>query len=221
MNQKILDKPYETLRTKAFKIPNLEPNEFNELLLLAQTGNTEAINKIILSYLKYVFIYVEKHYDTKEKILKDSCIAEGYFSLYDAIKNYRPDKGASFATYAGYWIKKYVSQKFCKAAKINEKELNVSHIQNFETIYERKYCPSFEKNVELECELRFLKQQLIQDKKTTQRDCIIFDLMSQVALHGDGHFKRIYGARVLGISHQSVSVHVKKIGSILKNYKDN
>ena len=75
--------------------------------------------------------------------------------------------------------------------------------------------------MELECELRFLKQQLIQDKKTTQRDCIIFDLMSQVALHGDGHFKRIYGARVLGISHQSVSVHVKKIGSILKNYKDN
>ena len=85
---------------------NLEPDEFNELLLLAQTGNTEAINKIILSYLKYVFIYVEKHYDAKEKILKDSCIAEGYFALYDAIKNYRLDKSASFATYAGYWIKK-------------------------------------------------------------------------------------------------------------------
>ena len=90
------------------KIIPITEDEENELLLKASNGDKNAKDIIIEHYLKFV-IYIARRYDNRLLSFED-LIQEGNFGLIKAIERFDPSKGYRFSTYAGWWIKQYISR---------------------------------------------------------------------------------------------------------------
>jgi RNA polymerase primary sigma factor len=97
------------------KFDTLTQEQIKDLYILIKQDDKEAIDELITSNLKLV-IHFAKNYRSMlhkaEAIELDDLISEGNIGLIKAIKNYNPDLNIKFSYYAGFWIKKAISELF-------------------------------------------------------------------------------------------------------------
>lgn len=107
------------------KLSVLSEEETILLLEKAQDGDEIAKNKVLESNLKLV-VYISKQY---KKLLENTSfevgdlISEGNIGLVKAVEKYKREKGAKFAYYAAFWIKKEI-HLFLKKY-VNDYELQI------------------------------------------------------------------------------------------------
>jgi len=90
-------------------IPTLEKDE--EFLLASkwkETGDREALNKIINSHLRLVF-KIAKGYSGYGLAISD-LVAEGNLGIMHAVQHFDPSIGYRFSTYAAWWIKAKIQE---------------------------------------------------------------------------------------------------------------
>lgn len=80
----------------------IEKKSDEELVLLANLGSSKASNYLINKYYPYVLSKSRAYFLIGGD--KEDIIQEGLIGLYSAIKNYKPDKNASFSTFANLCI---------------------------------------------------------------------------------------------------------------------
>lgn len=76
--------------------------EFNQLVMLAQTGNNEAFEQICQQYAGLV---KRQAYQAHLRPIQEEALAEGWLALSQAIVSYNPDFGVQFAGYAESKVK--------------------------------------------------------------------------------------------------------------------
>lgn len=103
------------------KYYNLSKEEEKKIGELIKKGDEEAINKLIVSNLKFV-IMVAKNYKSYGIQFSD-LISEGNVGLIRAAKKYDFSKDNKFISYAVWWIKQSI-QEFIKKNTINTNEFN-------------------------------------------------------------------------------------------------
>lgn len=86
----------------------LSNEEIDSLIQDYKDGNQKAGNEVIRSYTKFVIRYIVEHYKGLWSAHLEDFVQEGLIGLASAMDHYDPGKGATFGTYAGYWIKKRV-----------------------------------------------------------------------------------------------------------------
>ena len=79
----------------------------NELVALVREGDSKAVDVLLLRYKSTVSYYAEKYFS--DLLTFDDWYQEGITGLFFAIRTYRADGGASFATYASVCIKNRLS----------------------------------------------------------------------------------------------------------------
>ena len=73
-----------------------------EIVAQIQSGNKALIGELYLNNLSYIRKVV-KRYSNDDNY--DDLMQESYFGIVEAVKNWKPDAGASFLSYAAYYIK--------------------------------------------------------------------------------------------------------------------
>jgi RNA polymerase sigma factor (sigma-70 family) len=76
--------------------------EFNQLVMLAQTGNNEAFEQICQQYAGLI---KRQAYQAHLRPIQEEALAEGWLALSQAIVSYNPDFGVQFAGYAESKVK--------------------------------------------------------------------------------------------------------------------
>jgi RNA polymerase primary sigma factor len=99
------------------QFPLLTSDEEKDLARRIAKGDEEARDKMIRSNLRLVVNIAKGYYNSGLPLL--DLIAEGNFGLMKAADRFRPDEGASFSTYASWWIKQAIRRA------INSKVKNV------------------------------------------------------------------------------------------------
>lgn len=92
---------------KIAKIPLLSREEEVELGTRARAGDEEALEKLIVSNLRYV-VSVARRYLGYGLALAD-LINEGNMGLIQAAKRFDPTRGVKFITYAVWWIRQAIT----------------------------------------------------------------------------------------------------------------
>ena len=110
---------------RKYKILDLE-EELN-LIKKAQTGDSEALNKVVNSNLRFV-ISLAKQYSSYGCPILD-LINEGNIGLIEAIKGFDETKGFKFLSFAVWCIRKYILQSLNKNLNIIKKPSNKQSIQ--------------------------------------------------------------------------------------------
>ncbi len=95
----------------------------NELIYLAQEQNEDALNLIIEKYKYLLNVIIKKYYVILKNANADykDVYAEAYIGLLESIKNYNPNKDASFSTFASLII----SRKVIKYVVYKNRKKNV------------------------------------------------------------------------------------------------
>ncbi len=97
------------------KFPILSSKEQEMLAIKAQKGDIDARKKLVESNLQLV-VSIAKNY--KCIGLSDLDLIEyGNMGLMASIDKFNPEKGASFSTYASYWIRQRISRSIIKYGK--------------------------------------------------------------------------------------------------------
>src|SRR5262245_3089741 len=89
-------------------IPLLSREAEIELATRAQTGDQEALEKLIVGNLRYV-VSVARRYHGYGVSLAD-LINEGNIGLINAVKRFDPTRGVKLITYAVWWIRQAITQ---------------------------------------------------------------------------------------------------------------
>ena len=92
---------------KIAQIPLLSREEEVELATRAQAGDEAALDKLIVSNLRYV-VSVARRYLGYGLALPD-LIHEGNLGLIQAAKRFDPSRGVKFITYAVWWIRQAIT----------------------------------------------------------------------------------------------------------------
>ncbi len=88
-------------------------DQINQLILNACNGSVDSENKVIKSYLPYVYklasSFFHKFFDlcNLRNIEFGDLFQSGVEALYKALRNYNPQK-ANFTTYSTFWVNKYL-----------------------------------------------------------------------------------------------------------------
>ena len=86
----------------------LSQEENNALAVLAQNGDKEAIEKLVLSNLRLVVKQVNKYKHSNDE---DDLFQNGVYGILRAILTYDPDK-SSFSTHVTFWIRSMILKSF-------------------------------------------------------------------------------------------------------------
>lgn len=90
------------------RIPLLSAEEERKLSRMVRKGDSKAKRKLIQSNLRLV-INIAKRYSHLGMSLAD-LIEEGNLGLIKAVEKYNPRKGYRFSTYAGWWIRQFITR---------------------------------------------------------------------------------------------------------------
>jgi RNA polymerase sigma factor (sigma-70 family) len=85
----------------------LSEEQIKELYTYISTGNTQAINTLVESNLRLVVLLAKNYYKStkSDNIIEfDDLVMEGNIGLIKAVKQFNPNKGIKFSTYARFWI---------------------------------------------------------------------------------------------------------------------
>ena len=93
-----------------------------ELILLAQKGNKEASEFITAKYFSYVRNKSRAYYLVGGEV--EDIIQEGLIGLYEAIKDYSPDKQASFKTFMDICVTRQIMTAIKTASRQKHIPLN-------------------------------------------------------------------------------------------------
>ena len=107
------------------KIPMLQEKEEKELLIRIKNGDLEARNKYIEANLRLVISIAKKY----KAIPLIDAISAGNHGLVTAVERYDLNKGASFSTYAYWWINQYIRQAIFQEKNI--KKCSIDKIKKY------------------------------------------------------------------------------------------
>ncbi len=96
--------------------PTLTPEEERELIIRAQKGDKEAIEKLIYSHLKFV-VSIARHYQGYGVPLAD-LINEGNLGLLRALKRFDPNRKVRFLSYAIWWIRQAIMKALNEQSRL-------------------------------------------------------------------------------------------------------
>lgn len=107
------------------KYPLLEREEEKHLIALAHAGNRKALDKLVVSNLKFViniaFMYKNQGLSVNE------LINEGNIGLMEAARRFDPNQKIKFISYAVWWIRQSITRAIAEKARVvrisAEKEL--------------------------------------------------------------------------------------------------
>jgi len=104
------------------KIEGKTREEENELSRKIQQGDSKALEDLVKANLRFV-VSVAKQYQGQGLFL-DDLIAEGNTGLLVAAKQFNPDKGIKFISYAVWWIRQSIMFACAKQSRIVELPMN-------------------------------------------------------------------------------------------------
>ncbi len=96
--------------------PTLTPEEERELIIRAQKGDKEAIERLIYSHLKFV-VSIARHYQGYGVPLAD-LINEGNLGLLRALKRFDPNRKVRFLSYAIWWIRQAIMKALNEQSRL-------------------------------------------------------------------------------------------------------
>ena len=116
---------YQQYLKDVSRYPLLEKAEERELIRLAHGGSQKAIQKLVVSNLKFViniaFMYKGQGMSVNE------LINEGNIGLHEAAKRFDPNQNIKFISYAVWWIRQAITRAIAEKARVvrisAEKEL--------------------------------------------------------------------------------------------------
>lgn len=100
----------------------IDKEKEKELALRMKKGDVEARNTLVKSQLRFV-VNMAKKYKNKGFPLAD-IINEGNLGLILACKNFDPNMGYRFSSYARWWIKQYISKAFAEKESLIRLPMN-------------------------------------------------------------------------------------------------
>ena len=118
----------------------LTKKEEHALALKIQSGDSSALNELVLHNLKFVVLLANKFIGMGINI--DDLIQEGNRGLIEAAKRFTPDKDTKFITYAQFWIRKYLNESIVEHGRI----VKIPHNQEYE-IYKEKISGNYDRNL--------------------------------------------------------------------------
>lgn len=140
-------KKYELSDTLDFYFKELEKvsspltkQQEHDLAIRIQSGDTSAINELVLHNLKFVVLLANKFIGMGINI--DDLIQEGNQGLIEAAKRFTSDKNTKFITYAQFWIRKYLNESIVEFGRT----VKLPHNQEYE-IYKEKVSGEYERNL--------------------------------------------------------------------------
>lgn len=83
--------------------------EEHELIRKAQSGDQDAVNKLVESNLRLV-ISIAKRYRNVSGVMFEDLIQEGNLGIFKAIEKFDTSTGNRFSTYASWWIRQNVTR---------------------------------------------------------------------------------------------------------------
>ena len=118
----------------------LTKKEEHALALKIQSGDSSALNELVLHNLKFVVLLANKFIGMGINI--DDLIQEGNRGLIVAAKRFTPDKDTKFITYAQFWIRKYLNESIVEHGRT----VKIPHNQEYE-IYKEKISGNYDRNL--------------------------------------------------------------------------
>ena len=118
----------------------LTKKEEHALALRIQSGDSQALNELVLHNLKFVVLLANKFIGMGIDI--DDLIQEGNRGLIEAAKRFTPDKDTKFITYAQFWIRKYLNESIVEHGRT----VRIPHNQEYE-IYKEKVRGDYDRNL--------------------------------------------------------------------------
>ena len=85
----------------------LTRTEEGELARLAQNGDAQARNKLIVANLRLA-VYYARHYYRCGGLPLEDLIQEANLGLFEAVERFNPDRGVRFSTYATWHIRRTI-----------------------------------------------------------------------------------------------------------------
>lgn len=118
----------------------LTKKEEHALAIRIQSGDTSALNELVLHNLKFVVLLANKFIGMGLNI--DDLIQEGNKGLIEAAKRFTSDKDTKFITYAQFWIRKYLNESIVEFGRT----VKLPHNQEYK-IYKEKVDGTYEGNL--------------------------------------------------------------------------
>jgi RNA polymerase primary sigma factor len=118
----------------------LTKTQERDLSIKIQSGDTSALNELVLHNLKFVVLLANKFIGMGINI--DDLIQEGNRGLIEAAKRFTPDKDTKFITYAQFWIRKYLNESIAHHGRT----VRIPHNQEYD-IYKQKVDGTWEGNL--------------------------------------------------------------------------
>jgi len=135
------DIPIEIYFREISKYPLLTPEEEKEYVRKAKEGDKTAIEKIILSNLRFVVEIASKYRGMGVPI--EDLINEGNIGLMKAIKYFDPKKGVKFISYAIWWIRQSIMKALDEKSQLiripSDQKTKIRKIKKAEMEYFQKY----------------------------------------------------------------------------------
>jgi RNA polymerase primary sigma factor len=88
------------------KFPQLTPIEEREIAEHARGGDEEALERLVVSNLRFVVAMAKKYARSGYPI--HELINEGNMGLIEAASRFDPGRGVRFVTYAGWWVRQAI-----------------------------------------------------------------------------------------------------------------
>lgn len=110
-------------------VPLLTAEEEQKLAILVQNGNDYARNQLVAANLRLVVMAV-KHYSQNTTLSFEDLIQEGNMGLIRATKDFNPELGWRFSTYAMYWIKQAISRAILNHSRTIRLPVHILELQS-------------------------------------------------------------------------------------------
>lgn len=122
----------------------LTADEERELGRRIQRGEREALDRLVQCNLRFV-VCVARCYVVRGMEMMD-VVMEGNIGLIEAARQFDPDRGCRFTTYAVYWVKKAILEAIARDSRVvrlpdkkNDMLLKLNRFaEEFEQLYERR-----------------------------------------------------------------------------------
>lgn len=110
-------------------IPLLIPEREKELAIRAINGDIQARNELVSANLRLV-VMAAKKYNQNTSLSFEDLIQEGNDGLMRAVKDFKPELGYRFTTYAMYWIKQAISRAILNHSRTIRLPVHIIELQS-------------------------------------------------------------------------------------------